>query len=72
MDAVEATLLGKTRVVYHIQPGRSYLPGHYAVARACITWQSGEATDLADGVIAGDNAQRVRRQEAQEIHLWLR
>ena len=71
-DTVEATLLGKTRVVYHIQPGRNYLPGHYAVARACITWQSGEETDLADGVIAGDNAQRVRRQEAQEIHLWLR
>ncbi|MBP3636186.1 MAG: hypothetical protein J6K13_01360 [Clostridia bacterium] len=71
-ETIEATLLGKTKVVYHIQPGKAYIPGQYALADAAVTWQDGTEETFSAGVIAGSAAQRIRGQEAREIHITLK
>ena len=69
-DQIEATLLSKTRVVYHIQPGKAYLPGQYAMQQVTVRWQDGSEESFA-AMPQGDAAQRIRRQEAAEIHVSL-
>lgn len=71
-DTIEATLLGKTRVVYHIQPGQAYIPGGYVPESAVVTWQNGAQATFANGSITGEAAQRIRRQEAASIHITLK
>ncbi len=70
-DVVEGTLLGKTKVRYHVTPGRAYVPGQYSLAGMTVRWQDGSQTAFADGMPAGEAAQRIRRQEAAEIELTL-
>ena len=69
--AVEATLLGKTRVIYHIQPGKTYLPGKYALTGMTVRWQDGSQSVFEDGCPAGEAADRIRRQEAAVIEVTL-
>jgi hypothetical protein len=69
-DQIEATLLGKTRVVYHIQPGKAYLPGQYDARQVAVRWLDGSEASFA-AMPRGDAAQRIRRQEAAEIHVSL-
>ena len=71
-ETIEATLLGKTRVVYHIQPSQAYIPGGYGLENAVVTWEDGTQDTFADGCITGEAAERVRRQEAASIHLTLK
>ncbi len=70
-NAIEATLLGKTKVVYHIQPGKSYLPGNYSLSGMNVRWQDGTVSSYADGQPTGEDAQRIRRQEAALIEVTL-
>ena len=69
--AVEATLLGRTRVIYHIQPGKTYLPGKYALTGMTVRWQDGSQSVFEDGCPAGEAADRIRRQEAAVIEVTL-
>jgi hypothetical protein len=69
--AIEATLLGKTRVIYHIQPGKTYLPGQYALTGMTVRWQDGSQSMFEDGQPTGEAAQRIRRQEAAVIEVTL-
>ena len=70
-DTVEATLLGKTKVVYHVQPGASYVPGQYATSNMIVRWADGTESLFADALPAGEAAQRIRRQEAALIEVTL-
>ena len=70
-DAIEATLLGKTKVIYHITPGMTYLPGRYALGGMTVLWQDGTQTIFADGLPRGEAAERIRRQEAVQIETGL-
>ena len=70
-DAVEATLLGGTRVVYHIAPGESYIPGQYRVEGMKILWRGGGSLEAAEGVVTGAAAERIREGEAEMIEVTL-
>ena len=71
-ETVEATLLGKVRIVYHIAPGKAYFPGGYEAEKICVYFADGQALETPHGVIAGDAAKRVRNGEAERIDVWLK
>ncbi len=71
IDHVEATLLGKTRVIYHIWPGMQYVPGQYRIARAQVRWADQRVDAYPEALVQGEAARRVRDGEALEIELWL-
>lgn len=70
-DAIEATLLGKTKVIYRIQPGKAYLPGQYSLSNMTVRWLDGTETIFADALPTGEAAERIRRQEAAQITVIL-
>ena len=70
-DAIEATLLGKTKVIYRIQPGKAYLPGQYSMSNMTVRWLDGTETLYADAMPTGEAAERIRRQEAAQITVIL-
>lgn len=67
-ETVEATLLGRTRVIYHIAPGEDYVPGNYRVSRRRTEWTDGT---VWEGALRGEAARRVRAGEAVRLELWL-
>lgn len=71
-DTIVATLLGKTEVVYHIEPDQSYIPNQYEIANAQITWRDGRQESYTHGLIVGDAASHVRDGQAERIELWLK
>lgn len=69
-DTIEATLLGKTRVCYRVEPGKAYIPGQYTVGEVTVVWKDGMGEVFA-GQPEGEAAERIRRLEALEIHVEL-
>ena len=70
-ETVEATLLGKTKVVYHIAPGVQYVPGGYEVSMMEVAWDYGGSLVTTDCVLRGEDALHVREGRAKRIELWL-
>jgi len=71
-ETIEATLLGRTKVVYHIAPGRAYFPGGYETDKLRVVFADGQTIHSPEGVLRGSLAERVRNGEAERIDLWLK
>lgn len=66
---IEATFLGSIPVTFYFKEIRDYYPGSYH-ARVQIEYSEGEVKEYADGIVSGEDAQRVRSGEAKKIEVF--
>ncbi len=64
---IEATLLGRTKVIYEIEANRCYVPGEYVISDFRVIWNDGTEQCFEDSVLRGCDAVRVRNREALQI-----
>lgn len=68
---VEATLLGETAVVYHMEGKRDYIPGQYTVKRMHFTYKNKNEADVDAACVAGKLAEDVRGGKMERIEVWI-
>lgn len=68
---VEATLLGETAVVYHMEGKRDYIPGQYTVKRMHFTYKNKNEADVDAACVAGKLAEDVRGGKMEKIDIWI-
>lgn len=68
---VEATLLGETAVVYHMEGKRDYIPGQYTAKRMHFTYKNKNEADVDAACVAGKLAEDVRGGKMERIEVWI-
>lgn len=68
---VEATLLGETAVVYHMEGKRDYMPGQYKVSRMHFTYKNKNEADVNAAFVAGKLAEDVRGGKMERVEIWI-
>lgn len=68
---VEATLLGKTRVIYETEETRDYFPGSYRVTSMELHYKDGSIYRTSQGTLSGPIAEEVRGGRVTEIKIRL-
>ena len=70
-QTVEATLLGTTRVIYHLEQKKDYIPGQYENKKVRITFKNGGKAEVTDNRITGKMAQDIRNGKVASIEITL-
>ena len=70
-EAVEAVLLGETKVVYHIGEKKDYIPGSYQVTECTLKYHDNSILHMERAQINGKLARDVRDGMVREIHITL-
>lgn len=70
-QTVEATLLGTTRVIYHLEQKKDYIPGQYECKKVRIAFKNGGKAEVTDHRITGKMAQDIRNGKVDSIEITL-
>lgn len=66
VSEIRSTLFGTVKVLYRIEAGRDYYPGHYTTGTYSVRWKDGTVQSFS-GTVTGEYAARIRAREAAEI-----
>ncbi len=69
---VEATLLGETQVVYHMEEKRDHIPGQYTIRRMHFTYKNKNEADVEAACVGGKPARDVRAGKMEKIEIWIK
>ncbi len=69
---VESTLLGNTRIIYAFDKEADYIPGEYDIEKISVRFKDGILNDYKDAFVKGEDAERIRRGEAESIVVTLK
>lgn len=69
VDEISAVFLGKTKVVYRINQGRTYVPGEYSIRQLMVLYENGDSVIYQGDKLEGKSAEDVRDGKACEIRI---
>ena len=69
---VEATLLGKTKVVYQLEENRDYFPGNYEISSYHLFYEDGNELVVEKTKIYGRMAEEIRSGNVKKIIVTLK
>lgn len=71
IQEVSVVFLDTVRVVYEVQGGKAYVPGHYRVHVSRLLYADGRTEEISGARIEGKQAEAVRAGQVREIRVRL-
>ena len=69
---IEATFLGKTKVIYHLAEKKDYIPGEYEVTQMKLYDAAGKVQTVEGGALSGETAETLRNGEIEKIEVMIK